>query len=158
MKTLFLVRHAQASWEAPSDFERPLHPHGHREAEIMAARLKEKECKVNHILCSSALRTTETSEYLIKGLNFSFSKIQFEKDLYLPTPKKIKSFIESTSKEVDSLMLIAHNPGVSQVIQELAGEYIGAVLPCTIVRFEIDIDDWSHLDPALVNSFSLDAP
>ncbi|MFO0415296.1 MAG: SixA phosphatase family protein, partial [Bacteroidota bacterium] len=62
MKTLILIRHAKSSWADPeqSDFDRPLNERGRRDAPVMAQRLLEKNYKIDAILYSSSVRTTET--------------------------------------------------------------------------------------------------
>lgn len=119
--TLTLMRHAKSDWkhENLSDHERPLNARGQRDAPEMARRLKNFNALPQLILCSTALRTRETADYLLKVFETSEIGIQYSEDLYLASPGNLLESLEDIPDAVNHVMIIAHNPGI---------EYLSAVL------------------------------
>ena len=68
MKTLFLVRHGQSSWDDVklADRDRPLTDKGRRDATKMGKRLAEAEVTVDAIVASPAMRALATAEAIAK--------------------------------------------------------------------------------------------
>ena len=51
--------------------------------------------------------------------------------------------METTSKQ---LWIIGHNPGISALVTELTGDYIG-MTTADIVTIDLAIDQWSDIRP-----------
>ena len=121
MKRLLLLRHAKSSWDDPSlpDRDRPLAPRGHEAAERMAAHLRSNAPAVDLVLCSPALRTTETLEHL--GRAFGDAKMEVEDDLYGAGEEELQDRLREVPEDVDAVALIGHNPGIQDLATRLAG-------------------------------------
>ena len=78
--------------------------------------------------------------------------------MYLASASELKSVIENTDDSYNSIMLIAHNPGMDVFMNALANHKIGSVPTCGLGYFEIDIESWKHFDPALVLNWDFDSP
>ena len=72
----------------------------------------------NLILCSTAVRTKETLSNLLK-LNKE-SPILYDKSLYLAEPKKITDCIIKNSNDEETILLLAHNPGIHELTLNLS--------------------------------------
>jgi phosphohistidine phosphatase len=121
MKRLLLLRHAKSSWDDPSlaDRDRPLAPRGHKAAERMADYLRSNRPAVDLVLCSPALRTTETLEHV--GRAFGDAEMVVEDELYGATDEELLDRLRHVPEDVDGVALIGHNPGVQDLATGLAG-------------------------------------
>jgi phosphohistidine phosphatase len=121
MKRLLLLRHAKSSWHDPSlaDRDRPLAPRGHKAAERIAEHLRSNGPPVDLVLCSSALRTTETLKHV--GRAFGDAEMVVEDELYGATGEELLDRLRRVPEDVDGVALIGHNPGVQDLATGLAG-------------------------------------
>lgn len=140
MKALTLARHAQAEWQgaAPSDFERALTPRGFSEATSMARRLIGREAlHPQRILVSPAVRALHTAQIFARELELPGSALVRIDALYLATPEVILAAIAGVPKEIERVMVVGHNPGVSELARQLAPDTVTAELGtaacCTLV-------------------------
>lgn len=146
MKKLFIVRHAKSSWEdGTDDFDRGLKKRGKLNTPFMASKLISRGVKIDKILSSSAKRTVKTTQLLNTVFALGDSQIEYSKKLYLASPKMLLENIKSTSDDVNELMIVAHNPGVTQIINHLANEHFENVPTCGVACILFDINTWSDL-------------
>jgi len=130
VKRLTLMRHADAQWKDPEvdDFARPLNRRGHSEAESMARRLTELKLVPDLIVTSSARRAAQTAEILADELSLLPRTIRYEEPLYLGGVQEILKLARTIGPRVSHLMIIGHNPGISEVANLLApGGEIGGL-------------------------------
>lgn len=147
MKTVYLIRHAKSSWSNPDlkDFERPLNSRGERDAKMMAKQLKEKVKSFDLVLSSTAVRAKETSGILFSDKHLHADDIQFEKDLYHASAKKIRKFIAETSDDLKNLVIVAHNPGLTELANEFSNVKIDNIPTTGILAIEFDIKKWEKI-------------
>lgn len=65
--------------------------------------------------------------------------------------------ITKVSTDVDNLMIVAHNNGISELAISLWAD-IWRMPTCAVVCFFVDVTDWKDLDPWLVNVERYDYP
>ncbi|MGH2579279.1 MAG: SixA phosphatase family protein [Actinomycetota bacterium] len=120
---LFLLRHAKSSWGDPSidDHDRPLAPRGRRSAAKIADYATKKGIRPNLIICSSAIRARQTLERIAPSLGRD-AEIHIERSLYGATEDRLLERLHALPDEVDSVMMIGHNPGVQDLALLLASE------------------------------------
>jgi len=146
MKKIYIVRHAKTSWKVGvEDFDRTLKKRGKINAPFIADKLKSRGVKVDQIIASSAKRTTKTAKIFAEQLGIDSSQIGFTQELYLASPKTILKIIQSTSDEVDELMIVAHNPGVTQSVNFLAKEHFENIPTSGTACILFDIDTWKEV-------------
>jgi phosphohistidine phosphatase len=116
MRTLYLLRHAKSSWADPTlpDRERPLAPRGCRDAKRVAKWLVRLGIEPELVLCSSAERTRETLELLRPALGAA--AVRLEAELYAASSDQLLERIRRVPKEVATVMLIGHNPGLQELV------------------------------------------
>ena len=116
MKKLIIARHAKSSWKDPTlrDFYRPLNKRGKIDGPIMSNYLGEIFSSIDLLHSSSSVRTFETSDYFTSKINFK--KIKFDKDLYHSSSSLLVEKIRKYSNDYNSVMIIAHNPGLTNLI------------------------------------------
>jgi len=115
MLRLILMRHANASMGAPTlaDHERPLNPRGMHSATALGHWLREKKLTPSQTLVSSSKRTQET----FAGLNLDIDPT-LKPELYNACSDVLLETIESA--EENTLLVIAHNPGIGDLAFRLA--------------------------------------
>jgi phosphohistidine phosphatase len=115
MKTLCLIRHAQAIAEHPEgDFYRSLSPHGQQEANALGVWLKNQSTP-DIILLSPAQRTEETASIILQTANLLSATI-FRADHFYQASAAIwlKSLQEQNERK-KVVWIIGHNPGLEQL-------------------------------------------
>lgn len=121
MKKIILIRHAKSAWDNPwqDDFDRPLAERGLRDAPEMAHALKSREIQVDLICSSPAKRAHQTASLTAEVLNYPEKKIHWEKSLYHASASQLLHFIQSQSDQIQTLILVGHNPGLTELINFL---------------------------------------
>jgi phosphohistidine phosphatase len=121
-RTLLLLRHAKSDYpEGVADHDRPLAPRGVREAGLAGDWLRAHAPAVDAVLCSTAARTRETlARTRIEA------PVEFSDRLYDATPDAIIEEINDVDSlfnhDVETLLVIGHEPAMSQVALGLATE------------------------------------
>ena len=140
MKKLILLRHGEAGFSDGLDFQRPLTYKGRASLEKLGSTLKEMGMEVDLMFCSPATRTWETSE-IIKKFVPVHQEI-FEKDIYSANLETLIQILEKTPEEVNTCLLIGHNPTISLLMAHLTdGNYIG-LQPGMMGILEMQLPHW----------------
>jgi phosphohistidine phosphatase len=121
MRRLLLLRHAKSSWDDASlpDHDRPLAARGRKAADRMAGYLRSNAPGVDLVLCSSALRTTETLQHV--GRAFGIAEMVVEDGLYGASDEELLQRLRAVPNDMDGVAVIGHNPGVHDLATALAG-------------------------------------
>jgi phosphohistidine phosphatase len=120
-RQLILMRHATAGSSRGRDHERTLTPRGLDEARRVGARLRIEGPHPQRVLCSSATRCRETWQAVAAGLGATAADapiVEFQDRLYASTPSTLADAIAAVEEE-QTLLVLAHNPGISQLAFEL---------------------------------------
>lgn len=143
MPTLTLMRHAKSSWDNPmlADHERPLNPRGKRAASVIAGRLKSAGYRPDLIIASSAIRAKETAKGFIEHYGEAI-RIEEEPRLYSAGVEDYIDVIRKIDPQIKHAMIVAHNPEIEMVVEQLAGRYY-KMPTAAYVRFEIP-RDWQQ--------------
>ncbi len=122
---LYIMRHAKSDWADPgiSDFERPINKRGKKSAIRMGQWMLENNRLPQQIISSPAIRAKQTIELVAEQhASIGSGKIYYEKDLYLADVETLLELIQLYKNDLSSLMLVAHNPGLEQLIHFLSNE------------------------------------
>lgn len=147
-KSLILIRHAKSSWKDTSlvDRQRPLNKRGHRNASEMAEKLANKERCPDTIISSPAKRAVHTAHYFAGALDYALFDIQIDERLYFCGLKGYLKTLRELPEECHSLMLIGHNPELTELVEWLSPFQCEALSTSCIVRFSLPIPVWSELE------------
>jgi phosphohistidine phosphatase len=142
---LYLLRHAKSDWkhEADSDFERPLSKRGQTDAPRMAAWLNGQEDKPTAMITSPALRAYQTALIFAEALNISPNKIQVDSQIYEASPDALLGVIKALPEQIQSVLLVGHNPGLDYLLQTLCREAKPGIdgklmTTCAIAKIVVD--------------------
>lgn len=146
MKTLILARHAKSSFGAvgSSDFERQLNERGATDAVAMALYLKHCGYLINQIISSDADRALATAEQYKRSLTPDQSLITHQ-DLYLAPVSTIVDIVSRISPEFSSVMIVGHNPGMSEALNFLIHEKVEDMPTCSVGIIQFDVANWCDI-------------
>ncbi len=118
---LYLMRHAKSEWSGPgtSDYDRPINHRGQKNAKQVGLWMAANNFLPEKIVSSPANRARQTIELVCEQLNHSQVKIDFDEDLYLASLDTLIESVQLYKNDINSLMLVAHNPGLDYLVNEL---------------------------------------
>lgn len=148
MKRLTLMRHGNAQWKDPqiSDFDRPLNRRGISEAEAMSRRLIELKLVPTLLLSSSAVRAQQTADIVARELKLPARHRYSEESLYLAPVADILRAVHNTGPRIPHLMIVGHNPGISELVQLFApAQSTGELSTAAICSMTFDTRTWAQL-------------
>lgn len=151
MKILGLLRHAKSDWDdmAKRDFDRGLNDRGRRGAALMGDHIRQHGVNWGKLLASPAERVKQTLAAALPEL-----EPEFDERLYLASAETIGDVLREGGGDADSVLLVAHNPGLQEVLFDLVPpdrenalfDDAAAKYPtAAFAVFELGIDDWSEL-------------
>jgi phosphohistidine phosphatase len=146
---LTLLRHAktEAQHSGQEDWDRMLEPRGQKDAPEMARRLRERKLKPDLIITSPAVRALTTAQIVARELHLPAAKLQQDERLYLASPKVLKEVIRELGGTTPHLMIVGHNPGLTEFADKVSAERDIDNLPtCAIYTLEFEIKAWSELE------------
>lgn len=128
MRTLHLLRHAEAQWQSPGpdgDHARPLSTRGVAQARGVGAGLR--DAGVDLILASSATRTLQTAEAL--GLRVP---IWTRDEIYNAGANSILQQVLTVPDGYNVVLVVGHAPGIPALAHLLADNSSDATAKSTI--------------------------
>ena len=144
VRTLVLMRHAKSSWDtAAADHERPLNDRGEKAAPRMGRWIAGQGLQPDLILCSTATRAHRTAQLVAVSFDQPV-EVRATKKLYLPLPEDILEVVACEGGDAETILVVAHNPGVSVAVEQFAG--VATVMPTAAAAVvDFSVDDWSDL-------------
>jgi|TARA_B110000977_G_C11044281_1_gene480001 phosphohistidine phosphatase len=145
VRTLFLARHASAL-TAPSndDFNRKLSELGLRQSQSMGAWLLQHSPSLEGIYASSSARTKSTTQFICAILNIK-EGINFDLDYYQASRKMMVEKLCQISTSLKNILIVAHNPGVTQLLNFLCPNQAAYLDPADIVHIEFNEIAWNEI-------------
>jgi phosphohistidine phosphatase len=160
-RTLLMIRHAKSSWSNPlqSDFERPLNERGLRDAPIMGARLKQAGIVPDLIISSTAKRTRQTAKHIAEALDYDFATVKWEEKLYHCVPSVFEELIYEMDNSIGTVLIIAHNPGITEFVNQLSPDFSTGNMPtCGVVGASFEAEGWDRFPNVKRKVFLFDYP
>lgn len=144
MKTLFLVRHANAGWNSNgSDFDRTLSDRGNLEAEEMAGRFLEQGILPDLLISSPARRAFETAGIFADRMGSAHELIRLEAGIYSGDVDTLAGIVRALPRETTTAMIFGHNPTISIYASWLSGRKIGQMETGSVLRLDLPGKHWS---------------
>ncbi|MGW2962222.1 SixA phosphatase family protein [Streptomyces sp. NPDC001220] len=122
LRRLVVLRHAKSAWpEGVPDQLRPLAARGRRDAPAAGRALAEFDCLPDLAVCSTAVRARQTWE-LASGQWGTPPPVRHDRRVYAAGVPELLEVVRETAPEVETLLLVGHNPGLEELVLELAGD------------------------------------
>jgi phosphohistidine phosphatase len=156
MRMLMLMRHAKSSWDRPEldDLDRPLDSRGQETAPLMARCIEERKWRPDLVLCSPAARVRETWQLMAPVLGHAID-CKTLRTIYPGAPSRLLATLRRVADQVETLLLIGHNPGLGRLAVSLCGD--GPAKPLERMRgkfptaalavIQFDVDRWDQVAP-----------
>jgi phosphohistidine phosphatase len=124
------MRHAKSDWSsgAVTDHARPLNDRGRREAPITAALLVKLGWTPERVCSSDSQRTRET--LALARPHWPAADVHYTHALYFAGVGTIRELGAATPDEVATLLMLGHNPGWEEAIDDLSGEAMHLKTSC----------------------------
>jgi phosphohistidine phosphatase len=146
LKTLILMRHAEAGWAEPdmNDHDRPLNQRGRSAAPVMAHWLAAREPRPGKVLCSPSRRTCETLALMRDAVPW-LPQPDLPSALYHAGPGALLELLRRLPGGCGSVLLIAHEPGLGTLLRMLGGRSGGHFPSAAMAVLDAEIKDWRNL-------------
>jgi len=146
MKTIYFIRHAKSSWDAPiSDIDRPLNERGFNDAHHIGDELNKRNIKVDAVYSSVANRAKSTASIVAFKLGFKETNIIEAKDLYDFEGSDDINFIKHLPNEQENVLIFGHNPAFTNIVNNYGSVRFDNLPTCGVVAINFDINDWQKL-------------
>ncbi len=147
MKKLYLVRHAKSSWreEGISDFDRPLKGRGIRDAHTTAQWLSKQEATPELMISSPATRAMHTALIFAQELQYPFSDILIEADLYHGGMDDIHRSLAKLDDSINAVYLFGHNPTLTNFVNHCIDHIIDNVPTTGVACLKFESAEWKNL-------------
>lgn len=155
MRRLLLLRHAKSDWpDGTDDSMRPLTERGRSDAPQMGAAMVRKGLVPDLALVSAALRTRQTWDLLSPRLGKTIPA-RVESALYGASDQIILEFVRAVSTEVQTLLIVGHNPGTERLARSFAKSGDADAIrrlekkypTCGLAVIDLPIDTWKEANP-----------
>lgn len=121
MPTLYVLRHAKSDQHLGlPDHERPLNDRGRRQAPEVGRWLS-TQSRLDLAVVSTAARTRETWQLVSSELAAPPS-VTFDAAVYDASLDDLLDVVRELPDDASTVVLVGHNPGVSELVAELTGE------------------------------------
>lgn len=149
MKNLVIIRHAKSSRDDPalSDFKRPLSKRGLHDAPVMGKFLRKNIAAPDLIISSPALRALSTAKLIAKEIRFPEKAIVTLPELYNAESTILREAVEEIDPAINLLLLVGHNPGVSDFANLVADCDVPDLPTCGIVSLAFNLKSWADIRP-----------
>ena len=143
MNHLILLRHGEAEPSTGLDFNRHLTLKGKTQINLLGQILAKKDLRIDRMYCSLANRTYETAEIINDYI--PFKEEIYTKNLYSDSHELVIGILEKLPDEVETCLLIGHNPSISLLASFLgSGDYL-SLQPGMMVILELETNDWKTI-------------
>lgn len=152
MKKIVIMRHAKSSWDDDSlkDFDRPLNDRGMHDASLLGGFIKRSGQLPDLIFSSPAKRARQTATLFCESTSVKTESVIWTDKFYYGSASDYVDAIRSCDfKDVETVMLVGHNPLVEQTVRLLCGENQHSLLrmpTAAVVCLEYPADDWKSTD------------
>lgn len=145
MKTLLLLRHAKPEDLAPgsSDCDRKLTDAGREQARALGRWLRQKQLKLDSVLCSPAARARETAKLVISSAEQSCA-VNFVPAIYESGAETLLQLVSQIDNGASVVLLVGHNPAIA----ELTALLTNSVKPFsagTMAKIDFDVPSWTEV-------------
>ena len=145
MYEILLVRHAKSDWHShTADIDRPLNKRGSRDAERMGQYLTQSNISPDRAVTSVARRAQDTANLVLGSLPTVRDEMTIDKELYLADLHTLLEAIQLYAIEGECLMLVAHNPGMDEIVHYLSDtdpvytDNGKLMTTCAVAHFQLD--------------------
>ncbi len=94
---------------------------------------------------SPANRAITTAKLIAEEVAYPIEKIEEIQDIYHASARTLLDILNKFDDEYDRIIIFGHNPGFTNLAENLTGEYIGNLPTCGICKVEFQVDSWKEV-------------
>ena len=151
MKTLYLIRHAKSTWSLDQieDRDRPLKGRGIRDAHLVSRYVRNltPETERFRLFSSPATRALHTALIFAKNFNVPAAEVRMIDELYHADSVALREHILRTNDAIDTAIYFAHNPGITDFVNDMTDAHILNVPTTGLVCVRFDVKSWREIGP-----------
>jgi phosphohistidine phosphatase len=156
LRSLTLIRHAESHINhLCEDFDRDLTEKGYEQAKKAGLFLSDKRVHIDKALCSPATRAYKTYQTISNFI--TVKELELSRHIYDGTKNFLYNLIISQDDEYKSLMLIGHNPTISELVLSffLNDTDDLEILPTSalIILLYDELESWRDLGTVIISDF-----
>ncbi len=106
--------------------------------------IADQEIVPDLILSSSARRALATAQLIADASGYE-RDIIVSRDIYHAETDTYIELLRQITEKVSSVMIVGHNPGLEEFVEELSGDYV-RMPTAALVVITLPISSWSHID------------
>ena len=149
MKTLVVLRHAEAEHGARSDHSRRLTARGKLQAAEAGDWLRSLGITIDSAVVSDAVRTTAT----MNGLQTQYEFVPTH-DAYNAHARTLIEHVHELPSRALCAIVVAHNPGVSDLCWQLGNDHALSPASGVVARWAGEWSDFLVMPNELVSTFT----
>lgn len=112
----------------------------------MGKRLKEMTIHPDLFLSSPAERARSTCLLIAEKMGYPLTNIHTDQRLYHAHDEQLLSIVQALNDEDDHVILVAHNPGLTDFANRLSPELVTDNIPtCGIVGLRFPVKSWKDV-------------
>ncbi len=144
---MILQRHAKAEKDGDDDLCRPLSPVGLSNAAVQGETMRQLELYPELIIHSHAMRARQTAEIMAVKLELSQGYTVEDQELYSCDSSELVTIIRNLPDEVDSVLIVGHNPAIENAADSLGPSGFGHFRPAEAAIYNFDVEEWRAISP-----------
>lgn len=159
-KTLILVRHAKSSWKDSTlnDIQRPLNKRGNKDAPKIGEHMARKGLLPEVIFSSPGLRALTTARLISVKIGITPKEIKIDDNIYTFSSDALLKVISKLKNKYDLVMIVGHNPAITDTVNYLTGSNIDNVPTCGVAVLKFKTDSWKDIYKNCASLKSFDYP
>jgi len=146
-KILLVVRHAKSSWDYDgiADIDRTLKSKGIQHAYEISRKLKMGDHVPERMISSPADRALHTAVIFARIFGFSLKDLQINNILYESSADKIIELISNSPDESKSLMIVGHNPDVTDLVNHFIQHPMDDMPTAGVAKLIFKCQKWKEI-------------
>ena len=148
MKYLYVMRHGDAEVNNfdLDDFERDLSESGSKKVKEVAQRFAQKADTIELLVTSPAKRAFNTAKLWRLHSGMAEHNVRTDSRIYRAKSPDLLRLIGSIDEGVNNLMLIGHNPGITDLVSDLVRDRTISIPTSGIVRLFLPVANWYEVE------------
>lgn len=119
----------------------------------MARRVAENGLRVDRVMSSTAVRARRTAEAFHAALD---AELHLVPDLYASSAETL--WRTAADSGYPSIMLVAHDPGISLLASQLSRGEISHMPTCAVATFSWNVEEWREAADTAPTSWTFETP
>jgi phosphohistidine phosphatase len=119
----------------------------------LGAKLHKKEIHINLIVTSPAVRAITTAQSIANKLKMKHANFLIDPLVYGAEMTALLELISRIAKRYDDVMIVGHNPSLTELASHIAGEPI-VMSTCSLMKASFEFKDWAKVLTEKSSKFS----